>query len=153
MEALNMMDNLQTKKIAFCQTNPYIFHEYSYVLFYVMPVCFYRYFISQLPKLLEASQIPHIAWDSGWHTEWILWMCLQTTGTKDSWPSTSWCRPVERNAEHKQSVRVHWITCGIFRVQRVYWCKLQWQHPLSLLCKGKYPITLQETNTCSAFIL
>ncbi len=104
-------------------------------------------------QLLEASQIPHIAWDSGWHTEWILWMCLQTTGTKDSWLSTSWCRPVERNAEHKQPVRVHWITCGIFRVQRVYWCKLQWQHPLSLLYKGKYPITLQETNTFSAFIL
>ncbi len=51
MEALNMMDNLQAKKIAFCQTNPYIFHEYSYFFFYVMPVCFYRYFISQLPIL------------------------------------------------------------------------------------------------------
>lgn len=87
-------------------------------------------FFNNLPLLLhillsEATQI--IAWDSGWHTEWILWMCLQTTGTKDSWLSTSWCRPMERNAEDKQPVWVHRITCGIFRVQRVYCCKGQWQ--------------------------
>ncbi len=72
---------------------------------------------------------------------------------KDSWLSTSWCRPVERNAEDNQPGRVHWITWGISRIQGVYWCKLQWQNPLSLLYKEKYPVTLQETNTFSAFIL